>query len=308
MTIVERFSKQAHFIPVKKTIKAPHMATLFISQVFKYHGFPKSIVSNRDPHMTSLFWQGLFENMGTRLDFSSAYHPQTNGQSEVDLLKTYVNDVDHHNQWEKYLPLVEYAYNNTVHSSIGKSPFEVIKGRPKVPPILRMHQNIFAVDEYVRDLQTSFEKIKDAIRITQQKQKSAADKHRRALDFKEDDWVLLKFPKARLWQTTGKDWQGMHSGHQKYYAKLARRYYGPFQILERINETSYRLKLPPHWHIHNAFHVSLLKVYKGNPPTEPLIEDPPKFDEREEILQPESILRHEDKLLRNGKVLHYVFS
>ena len=101
----------------------------------------------------------------------------------------------------------------------------------------------------------------------------------------------------------GKDWQGMHSGHQKYYAKLARRYYGPFQILERINETAYRLKLPPHWHIHNAFHVSLLKVYKGNPPMEPLIEDPPKFDEREEILQPESILRHEDKVLCNGKVL-----
>ena len=131
-TIVDRFSKQAHFIPVKKTIKAPHMANLFIAQIFKYHGLPKSIVSNRDPRMTSLFWKGLFENMGTRLDFSSAYHPQTDGQSEIvnsivlDLLKNYVNDVDHRNQWEKYLPLVEYAYNNTVHSSTGKSPFEII--------------------------------------------------------------------------------------------------------------------------------------------------------------------------------------
>ena len=101
-----------------------------------------------------------------------AYHPQTDGQSEIvnsivlDLLKNYVNDVDRLNQWEKYLPLVEYAYNNTVHSSTGKSPFEIIEGRPKVPPILRMHQNIFATDEYVRDLQTSFEKIKDAIKIT----------------------------------------------------------------------------------------------------------------------------------------------
>ena len=308
-TIVDRFSKQAHFIPVKKTIKAPHMANLFIAQIFKYHGLTKSIVSDRDPRMTSLFWKGLFENMGTRLDFSSAYHPQTDGQSEIvnsivlDLLKNYVNDVDHHNQWEKYLPLVEYAYINTVHSSTGKSPFEIIEGRPKVPPILRMHQNIFAADEYVRDLQMSFEKIKDAIKVTQQKQKSAADKHRRSLDFKVDDWVLLKFPKARLRQTTGKDWQGMPSGHQKYYAKLARRYYGPFQILAKINETAYRLKLPSHWQIHNAFHVSLLKVYKGTPPTEPLIEDPPKFDEREEILQPESILRLEDKLLRNGKIL-----
>ena len=134
-TIVDRFSKQAHFIPVKKTIKAHHMAKLFISQIFKYHGLPTSIVSDRDPRMTSLFWRGLFENLGTRLNFSLAYHPQTDGQSEIvnstilDLLKCYVNEVDQRNQWEKYLPLVDYAYNNTVHSSNGKNPFEVIEGK-----------------------------------------------------------------------------------------------------------------------------------------------------------------------------------
>ena len=82
-TIVDRFSKQAHFIPVKKTIKAHHMATLFISQVFKYHGLPTSIVSDRDPRMTNNFWKGLFENLGTKLNFSSAYHPQTDGQSKL---------------------------------------------------------------------------------------------------------------------------------------------------------------------------------------------------------------------------------
>ena len=79
---------------------------------------PSSIVSDRDPRMTSLFWKGLFENLGTKLNFSSAYHPQTDGQSEIanltilDLLKTYVDGVDQRGQWEKYLPLVEYAYNN----------------------------------------------------------------------------------------------------------------------------------------------------------------------------------------------------
>ena len=95
----------------------------------------------------------------------------------------------------------------------------------------------------------------------------------------------------------------MPTRHQKYYAKLAKRYYGPFQILERINETAYRLKLPDSWQIHNAFHVSLLKPYKGQPPTGPVQEDPPAFEEGEEILQPETILQHEDKVLRNGKVL-----
>ncbi|MCO5594117.1 hypothetical protein L7F22_048138 [Adiantum nelumboides] len=271
-TIVDRFSKQAHFIPVKKTIKAHQMATLFISQVFKYHGLPTSIVSDRDPRMTSNFWKGLFENLGTRLNFSSAYHPQTDGQSEIanltvlDLLKAYVTEVDQHSQWEKYLPLVvEYAYNNTVHTSTRKAPFE----------------------------------IKEAISIAQQKQKAAANKNQRALAFKENDWVLLKFPKARLRHTTGEN----PTRNQKYYAKLAKRYYGPFQILKPINEMAYQLKLFKHWLIHNAFHVSLLKPYKGEPPKEAIMEDPPEVEGQEEALQPESVLRHEDKVLRNDKII-----
>ncbi|WP_129259429.1 hypothetical protein [Enterobacter cloacae complex sp. GF14B] len=117
--------------------------------------------------------------------------------------------------------------------------------------------------------------------------------------FKENDWVLLKFPKARLRQTTGKN----PTGHQKYYAKLAKRYYGPFQILKPINETAYQLKFPNHWLIHNSFHVSLLKPYKGEPPSEPIIEDPPEFEDQEEVLQPKAILWHEDKVLRHGKII-----
>ncbi|MCO5550562.1 hypothetical protein L7F22_004049 [Adiantum nelumboides] len=255
--------------------------------------------------MTSNFWKGLFENLGTRLNFSLAYHPQTDGQSEIanltvlDLLKAYVTEVDQRSQWEKYLPLVEYAYNNTVHTSTGKAPFEVIEGRPKSSLLLKVHGKIFATDEYSRDLKESFQKIKEAISIAQQKQKAAANKHRRALAFKENDWVLLKFPKARLRHTTGKN----PTGHQKYYAKLGKRYYGPFQILKPINEMDYQLKLPKHWLIHNAFHVSLLKPYKGEPPKEAIMEDPPEVEGQEEVLQPESVLRHEDKVLRNGKII-----
>ncbi|MCO5569514.1 hypothetical protein L7F22_023227 [Adiantum nelumboides] len=307
--IVDRFSKQAHFIHVQKTIKAPHMAQLFISQIFKCYGMPTSIVSDRDPRMTCNFWKGFFQNLGTKLNFSFAYHPQTDGQSEIansivlDLLKAYVMEVDQGNQWEKYLPLVKYAYNNTVHTSTGKTPFEVIEGRSKVPPILKMHGKIFAANEYSRDLHDSFAKIKEAISIAQQKHKAAADKHRRPVHFSTNDWVLLKFPKARLRHTTGKSWHGELTGHQKYYAKLARRYYGPFQILRSINETAYQLKLPSHWPIHNAFHVSLLKAYKGDLPQEPILDDPLEFEGTEEIFQPEHIIRHEDKVLRNGKVL-----
>ena len=81
-TIVCRFSKQAHFIPVRKKIKPDKMARIFMIKVFKYHGMPQSIVCDRDPRMTSLFWKGIFENMGTTLKFSSSFHPQTDGQLE----------------------------------------------------------------------------------------------------------------------------------------------------------------------------------------------------------------------------------
>ncbi|MCO5546575.1 hypothetical protein L7F22_000004 [Adiantum nelumboides] len=154
----------------------------------------------------------------------------------------------------------------------------------------------FVLISFCRDLKESFQKIKEAIFIAQQKQKAAANKHRRALAFKENDWVLLKFPKARLRHTTGKN----PTGHQKYYAKLAKRYYDPFQILKPINEMAYQLKLPKHWLIHNAFHVSLLKPYKGEPPKETITEDPPEVEGQEEVLQPESVLRYEDKVLRSA--------
>ena len=139
----------------------------------------------------------MFENLGTKLNFSLAYHPKTDGQSEIansivlDLLKSYVGEVAQANQWEKYLPLVEYAYNNTIHSSTGKTPFEVIEGRPRLPLILKPHNKIFAADEEVRDIRVAFDKIKESISLAQEKYKRAADKHRKSLDFHEDDWVLL---------------------------------------------------------------------------------------------------------------------
>ena len=92
--------------------------------------------------MTSLFWQGLFDNLETKLNFSLAYHPQMDGQSEIsnltilDQLKKYIEEIGQQGQWEKYLPLVEYAYNNTVHTSTGKTPFEIVEGQRKVPPLL----------------------------------------------------------------------------------------------------------------------------------------------------------------------------
>ncbi|MCO5588027.1 hypothetical protein L7F22_041981 [Adiantum nelumboides] len=276
-TIICRFSKQAHFIPVRKKIKPDQMACLFMSNVFKYHGMPQSIVSDRDPRMTSLFWRGLFENMGTTLKFSSSFHPQTDGQSEeanstvLDLLKCYVSE--YKGKWEQYLPLVEYADNNTVHSSIGKAPFEIVEGGKKVPPILHTKDKIFEADKYVQDMDEMYKKVKVALEKTQAKQKKAADSHRREVVFSLGDWVLLHFEKARLKKMKGKE---------RLFPKLSMRYYGPFQVCDKISDVAYRLKLPESWRIHNAFHVTLLRPYVGDVP-----EDLPAEDQDiDEILVP----------------------
>ena len=132
----------------------------------------------------------------------------------LEVLKNCVNELDQRNQWEKYLSLLDYAYSNTVHSSTKKTSFEIVEGRSKVPPLLRTHDKIFAVDEYyVHDLQSAFQKVKYDIQYSQHKHKLAADKHRRVTTFKVDDWVLLKFPKARLQHTLGKHLQGEQTGH-----------------------------------------------------------------------------------------------
>ncbi|MCO5572805.1 hypothetical protein L7F22_026564 [Adiantum nelumboides] len=122
--------------------------------------------------------------------------------------------------------------------------------------------------------------------------KKAADRHRRDLKLKENDWVLLRFEKARLRKKKGKE---------RIFPKLSMRYYGSFQITERINDVSFRLRLPDTWKIHNAFHVSLLKPFRGDVVDDGEPDEQPEVEENEEILVPEQILAHKDTKTK-GKV------
>ncbi|MCO5603483.1 hypothetical protein L7F22_057634 [Adiantum nelumboides] len=276
-TIIDRFSKQAHFVPVKKTVKPNHLARLFVAQIFRLHGMPETIVSDRDHRYTSLFWKAIWENIGTRLQFSSSSHPQTDGQSEIansvvlDLLKSYISDQK--TQWERCLPLVEFAYNNTIHSSTGKAPFEIVEGVRKVPTFLSTKDKILEANEYTRHLDTDFAKVRETLQKSQERQKKAADRHRRDSKLKENDWVLLRFDKARLRQKKGKE-------------ELSMRYYGPFQITKQIKDISFRLRLPDTWKIHNVFHVNLWKTF-GDVPDDGEPDEQPEVEANEEILVPE---------------------
>ena len=116
MVVVEKLTKAAHFRPVKSTHKTDDIAKIFMKEIFKLHGLPKAIISDRDVKFTSNFWKGLFADLGTKLNFSTAYHPQIDGHTErvnqvlEDMLCMYV--MDKPTKWEDYLHLVEFAYNN----------------------------------------------------------------------------------------------------------------------------------------------------------------------------------------------------
>jgi hypothetical protein len=131
--VVDRFSKMAHFIPFQKTSDATHIENLFFKEVVRLHGLPRSRVSDRDTKFIGHFWRTLWKKIGTNLMFSYAYHPQTDGQTKVvnislgDLLGIFVTE--HHINWDNVLPQAEFAYNDSVNRSTGKSPFQIVYGR-----------------------------------------------------------------------------------------------------------------------------------------------------------------------------------
>ena len=133
MVVVYKLTKVTCFIPIKSTHNIDDIAKIFMKEIFKLHGLPKEIVSNRDPKFTSNFWKGLFADLGTKLNFSIAYHPQNDGQKErvnqvlEDMLRMYV--MDKPAEWEDYLHLVEFPYNNRQQESLGMSPYEALCGR-----------------------------------------------------------------------------------------------------------------------------------------------------------------------------------
>ncbi|GJW69419.1 putative nucleotidyltransferase, ribonuclease H [Tanacetum coccineum] len=210
-----------------------------LSQSYQGQGVawrPVSIISDRDGRFASQFWRSLHKALGTRLDMSKAYHPQTDGQSErtiqtlEDMLRACV--IDFGGSWDTDLPLAEFSYNNSCHSSIQCASFKALYRRKCRSPE--------TTDKVVT--------IKERLKATRDRLKSYADNRQKASKFEVGDRVLLKVS----------PWKGEARFEKK--SKLAPRYVGPFEILERISHVAYWLRLTQELRsVYNTFHMSNLK-------------------------------------------------
>ena len=143
--IVDRLTKSTHFIPVWIDYSMDRVAELYVDETVRLHGVPLSIVSDRDPRFTSRLWNELQSALGTKLKFSTTFHPQTNGQSErliqvlEDMLQGCV--IEFSGSWDRHIPLMEFSYNNSFQSSIGMAPYEALYGRKCGTPVCWMELN-----------------------------------------------------------------------------------------------------------------------------------------------------------------------
>ncbi|CAI7850789.1 unnamed protein product, partial [Closterium sp. NIES-54] len=242
LVVVDRLTKMAHFAPCRTTITTERTAKLFISTVVRLHGLPSAIISDRDPKFTSKLWQETWAQYGARLHFSSSYHPQTDGQTEItnqtmeQLIRTNCHDLT---KWEDSLPMLEFAYNNAPSATTKQSPFYLYYGiDPVVPSSTTPDNPVPRSQQFVTELQAARDKAAEFIRKANTVAGRNADKNRRDVPFRVGQMVFLDTKNLRLPQP----------------AKLRPRYVGPFRITHMVTPVTARLLLPDDWKIHYAFH------------------------------------------------------
>ncbi|XP_058784573.1 uncharacterized protein LOC131659393 [Vicia villosa] len=275
--VCDRLTKFVHFVALPTHFTAQDLERRFSIEICRLHGVPKSIVSDRDPLFLSAFWKELFRVQGTTLKYSTAYHPETDGQTEVvnRSLETYLRCFTSNlpRMWFKFLHLAEYWHNSTFHSSISMTPFEALYGRapPATKDYIQGNASIPSLDSALLNRQTIINTLKHNLVRSQKLMAVQANKKRRDVTFAVGDFAWLRLQPYR--QT---------SVQRRTSQKLSKRFFGPFRILRRIGPIAYELQLPSSSRIHPVFHVSQLRAYHGSDPQRDMVPIPDYI--REDVL------------------------
>src|SRR5215218_9042149 len=227
VVFVDTFSKMTQFAPTKTTASAPDTARLFFDHIFQLHGLPKSIVSDRDAKFTSKFWKSLFQTLGTKLAMSTAFHPQTDGQTEQtnrtleDMLQAFTNY--RQDNWDSQLAAAEFACNNAPNQSTGLSPFRLTQGRDPWNPyssLTTVPDQVPAAADFMTTLSSNIKIATDALTLAKAHQEKNANKSRRDVLFEVGDQVLLNSHHVHLAS------QALRPSN-----KLQHRFIGPYPIV-----------------------------------------------------------------------------
>src|SRR5881394_4664334 len=291
LTVVDRFSKQAHFIPCLEATNAEELAEIFIREIWKLHGFPKTTVSDRGSTFNSQFLRALYEKLKIEPRFSTAYHPETNGLAErtnqwvEGFLRTFCNY--RQDDWAKWLPMAEFSHNIHKNPSTGKSAFEVVYGKnPRWSPLDHQTDDsdrVPAAEEMRSRMETIWDEIKASIRLHRGLKKEIEG-------FKEGDkvWLLLSNLKTN-----------------RPSKKLDTRKGGLFTIKKVISTHAYQLDIPRTMRVHDVFHINLLSPYVEDKDFERRQVKPPPIitEEGEEEYEIDHIVGWE---WRKGKLYYQV--
>ncbi|GJT97225.1 putative reverse transcriptase domain-containing protein [Tanacetum coccineum] len=252
---------------MRETNPMEKQARMYLKEIVTRHEMPILIICDLDPRFASNFWRSLQKALGTSQDMSTTCHPQTDKQSERtiqtldEMMRACV--INFGKGWVNHVPLVEFSYNNSYHTSIKAAPFEALYGRKCRSPVcwVEVGQVQLTGLELVQETTENIIQIKQRMKVSLDRQKSYADLKRKPMEFQVRDKVMLKvFP-----------WKWVVRFGKR--GKLKTRYVGPFKVLEKGRSVAYKLELPQELsRVHNTFHVSNLKKGHANEPLAVLLD------------------------------------
>jgi transposase InsO family protein len=262
LVFIDRLGKDSVTIPCHKTIDARGMATLFVQWIYRFGHTPESIVSDRGPQFVSSFWQEFCRIIGVKIKLSTAYHKQTDGQTEImnryidQRLRPFVNY--YQDNWSELIPLMDRAQMTLPHSSIGMAPYRLKFGvdprtswdwnTPKaLTPLEKL--NYHEALELANRMHNAWKLAKENLEKAQDRMSKSTNRHRRPIDWEVNDLVYLATKNLKNHQPS---------------RKLAKQWTGPFRILERIGH-AYRLELPEGSRIHDVFSPDVLSKDPNDP-------------------------------------------